>query len=241
MVTNNQNDILKVSVLMATYNRAFEVGGISFLERAILSFLNQEYKNSELIILNDCSTDNTVDILNKYEGHERIKIFHAEQNMRPPNNWNWLWQHATGDLVCQLHDDDELTESGLSFRVNLFNNDNGLHVVYGGVITQDFNGNQCAIIEAQKPDKQRILNDEYINFTTLMYRSDLGINFDADLRYYFDWLFKIRCLHERKVGYIKNPVMRYTVHHGQETNKCRRENMNAIEEKKMREKLKTIL
>ena len=231
---------MKVTVLMATYNRTALVNGISLLERSIISFIKQDYKNSNLIILNDGSTDHTESILNKYQCVPNIEIHSFIENKRPPNNWNWLWDKADGDLICQLHDDDELTQNGIRLRVERFISNMRLDVVYGGVIAQNLFVTETKEYPGQIPDADRILKDEYINFTTLMYKRGLPFRFDPELRYYFDWLFKIRCLQQCKVWYVPEPVMRYTVHQGQETNKCRRENMNAIEEKLMREKLKKI-
>jgi glycosyltransferase involved in cell wall biosynthesis len=231
-----------VNVLMATYNRAQKVNGEPMVQRAIESFLCNDYQNSILTILNDCSTDNTAEIINQYHGHERIKIYHGEKNKLPPNNWNWLWNKAIedneGDLICQLHDDDVLTFDSLSKRVALFNAET--QVVYGGVYTQNIDEVPMSTVMADEPNKDRIMVDEYINFTTLMYRRDLPFHFEPTLRYYFDWLFKIRCLKECNVNYTPDPVMLYTVHQGQETNKCRRENMNKPDEAAMRVILKEI-
>lgn len=231
---------LKVSVLMATYNRAEKVDGVPLVERSIMSFLNQDYGNSELIILNDGSTDNTSEIIDAYARHPRITIYDFKDNKRPPNNWNWLWEKATGDLICQLHDDDELTVDSLSKRVALFVENPEIDVVYGGVIAQNLKKTDSTFHRGQPVDYNRIFKEEYINFTTLMYRPTLPFRFDPELRYYFDWLFKIRCLKECMVDFTPDAVMLYTVHAGQETNKCRRENMNEIEEKMMRETLKTL-
>lgn len=232
---------MQVTVLMATYNRAsIIVKGISLLERAIISFLSQDYQKSNLVIYNDASTDNTIEILKKFEGHPRIEIFNGTENKLPPNNWNWIWDKAKGDLICQLHDDDELTADSLTLRVNKFINNPELQVVYGGVFTQDLDATYKHTHLGQAPDIERILREEYINFVTLMYRPNIPFRFDGELRYYFDWLFKIRCLKECKVDYVPDPVMLYTVHTGQETMKCRRENMNEPDEKLMRQKLSEL-
>jgi glycosyltransferase involved in cell wall biosynthesis len=234
---------MNVTVLMATYNRAnIFVNGVSLLERAIKSFLSQDYDKAQLIILNDCSTDDTKIVLKKYrEYYPKIIIYQGIENKMPPNNWNWLWEKAmNSDLICQLHDDDELTTDSLSLRVKAFQDNQDMQVLYGGVITQNLSATDFNTIPAQLVDKDRIIKDEYINFVTLMYRPTIPFRFDPELRYYFDWLFKIRCLQECNVGYIENQVMRYTVHQGQETNKCRRENMNEPDEKLMREKLKDL-
>lgn len=228
---------MKVSVLLPTYNRAMPINGVPLIERSIQSFLKQDYENSELIILDDLSTDNTKQILKKFEGHSRISIFYSDNNKKPPNNQNWLWAKATGELVCQLHDDDEMTPNGLSLRVAEFKRDRSIQVVYGGWHTQNLAGSHSGTYQGQMPDASRILKEEYINFTTLMYVRNLPFRFDSELRYYFDWLFKIRCLNECKASYVPEPVMIHTVHHGQETARCRQEKANEPQEIIMRAKL----
>jgi glycosyltransferase involved in cell wall biosynthesis len=219
---------MKVSVVMPTYNRA------KMLPRAIDSFLAQDYYNSELIILNNGSTDNTASILKDYCFNSRIQIISVTQNIIPPNNYNLLThEYAFGDLITHLHDDDELLPNGISLRVEAFKKDPSLQVVYAGWIT---NGQTYT---ATEPDANRILKDEYINFLTMMWKRD-GVNsfLDTDLRYYHDWLFKIKCFKEYKVGYIPKPVINYSIHLGQLSIECRKLGMNGIEEQIMRNKLK---
>lgn len=231
---------MKVSVLMPTYNRGVRVAGsgITLVERALKSVLEQDYEDFELLILNDGSTDNTSHIIQQYAKHPKVKIWDYNTNMMPPNNMNFLWEQATGDVVCQMHDDDVMPKESLSYRVTVFERTPELDVLYGGWETQGISGNQLASYLATPPDKERIMKIEYINFTTLMYKRNLPFKFDGELRYYFDWLFKIRCLWECNTGFIAGSVMTHTVHEGQETSKCRRENANALQEKMMREKIK---
>ena len=58
-----------IDILMATYN------GEKYLEEQIDSILGQTYKNIRLIISDDCSTDNTKNILKKYQEKENIEIY----------------------------------------------------------------------------------------------------------------------------------------------------------------------
>ena len=59
----------KVSVLMTVYNTS------KFLKRAINSVINQTYKNFELIIVDDCSTDNSKKIIEKIKNNKIKKFF----------------------------------------------------------------------------------------------------------------------------------------------------------------------
>jgi glycosyltransferase involved in cell wall biosynthesis len=63
-----------VSVVVASYNHA------SFLEKRMDSLINQTYNNIEIIVIDDCSNDNSVDILKKYQSHPKVKIILREKN-----------------------------------------------------------------------------------------------------------------------------------------------------------------
>lgn len=69
--------MLKVSQITSVYNVD------EWLERTIISFLNQTLKESELILINDCSPDKSMDIINKYIDNPRIKVINHEYNMGP--------------------------------------------------------------------------------------------------------------------------------------------------------------
>jgi glycosyltransferase involved in cell wall biosynthesis len=65
---------MKFSIITPTYNRA------SSIKRAIQSILNQSYQNFEMIIIDDGSTDNTLDVLKKISHDPRIKVFKSKNN-----------------------------------------------------------------------------------------------------------------------------------------------------------------
>jgi glycosyltransferase involved in cell wall biosynthesis len=217
---------MKVSVLMPTYNR------IDMLKEAVQSFLDQDYKDADLFILNNGSTDSTQEYLEALN-HPKIHIAATTQNLIPPNNFNTLLHHyASGDLVCHLHDDDKLLKNGISLRVEAFKRDPSLQVLYAGWIT---NGQ----LHFMPCDKDSIIKHEGINYLTLMWkRLEVDGTLDPDLRYYHDWLWKIEAFQKYKVGYIYNPVIDYAIHLGQASIECRKLGMNGTEEQLMRIKLK---
>lgn len=216
---------MKVSVIMPTYNRA------EMLRGAIQSFLEQDYDNAELIILDNGSTDNTSQVLNEFLPHPKIWVVLRLDNLTPPHNFNKLLEFVDGDLICHLHDDDRLTKDSLSLRVKHFEKNPELDVVFAGWITDG------KVYPGAKPDADRIEKEEYINFLTMMFRSNVDMFMDTDLRYYHDWLLKIKCFREYTVGSIPEPVIDYTVHPGQASIECRKLGMNGPEERLMREKL----
>ena len=206
---------MKVSVLMPTYNRSGK-----FLAKAIESFLNQDYKNSELAILNNGSTDNTLNyLMNTYGNNNRIKIFTRDKN-DTNTSLNFLWNNATGDLICLLFDDDLLTKNSISERVKPFFYNSFIEVIYSGWRNINIDGKVLSIHGATSPNPYLSLNKEYINFTTMMWKNDLKhkFMFDESFHYNMDTIFKIRCMMECCVIAINEPLVNYTIHSTQATN-----------------------
>jgi glycosyltransferase involved in cell wall biosynthesis len=88
-----------VTVVTPSYNRA------DFLEQTILSVLEQDYPNIQYIVLDDGSTDNTVDILKKYDGQLEWK---RHENIGEQRTVNLGFKMAKGDFVCFVNSDDPL-------------------------------------------------------------------------------------------------------------------------------------
>lgn len=91
-----------ISILMPVYN----VG--DYLEASINSILNQMNKESELIIVNDASTDNSITVLEKYNHIPNIQIIHSEVNHGIASTRNILLSYATKSYVWFVDSDDLL-------------------------------------------------------------------------------------------------------------------------------------
>ena len=89
----------KISVIIPTYNQA------DLLKKAIQSVLNQTYKNWELIIINNYSTDNTEEIVENFED-QRIKIFNFKNNGVIAASRNYGLNKSTGKYISFLDSDD---------------------------------------------------------------------------------------------------------------------------------------
>lgn len=99
---------LLVSVLMTAYNREEYIG------KAIESVLASTYTDLELIIVDDCSSDNTVKIAKEYASKDsRIKVFVNEQNLGDYPNRNKAASYATGKYIKYLDSDDIIYPHGL--------------------------------------------------------------------------------------------------------------------------------
>lgn len=103
-----------VSVLMTSYNRE------KYIAEAIESVLASTYRNFELIIVDDASTDKTVAIAKEYEAKDnRIKIYINEQNLDQFPNRNMAAKYARGKYVKYVDSDDRIYDWGLAYCVEL--------------------------------------------------------------------------------------------------------------------------
>lgn len=114
----------KVSIITPSYNQG------QFLEETIQSVLNQEHKNIEYIIIDGGSTDNSVDVIKKYESS--IDYWVSEKDDGQADAINKGLKKASGDLVCWVNSDDILYPNFVSRMVALFE-DPSLDFIYGDV------------------------------------------------------------------------------------------------------------
>jgi len=96
----------KISIVLPTYN------GSRYLRQSIDSCLKQTYKNIELIIVDDGSTDETHEIVHSYKD-KRIKYIKHEKNRGLPITLNTGFAHATGEYLTWTSDDNIYTENAI--------------------------------------------------------------------------------------------------------------------------------
>lgn len=102
-----------------------------YVERAINSILNQTFKNFELCIVNDCSTDNSLNKIEKYLSDSRVRIINNDKNMGAYYSRNTglqLLEKENFDIYT-IHDADDFSDSTRFEKItNILNNDNILAV-----------------------------------------------------------------------------------------------------------------
>src|ERR1700742_3478188 len=90
-----------ISVALCTYS------GEKFLQEQMDSILAQTYKNLEIVIVDDCSTDRTIDIINSYaEKDKRIKLFQNDTNLGFNKNFEKALSLTTGEYISISDQDD---------------------------------------------------------------------------------------------------------------------------------------
>ena len=99
MKTPSENPL--ISIVLATYN------GEKFLAKQLDSLFSQTYQNVEIIAVDDCSTDETLNILNDYATkHDKFKVIQNERNLGYVKNFEKGFLLANGDYIAPCDQDD---------------------------------------------------------------------------------------------------------------------------------------
>ena len=118
--------IPKVSVIITTYNRA------NLLARAVNSVLAQTYTDYEIIIVDDCSSDNTQSVVQQFTD-PRVRQIRHYSNRGAAAARNTGIANAVGEYIAFLDDDDECTPNRLADQISVLDSNPDVGVVYGWV------------------------------------------------------------------------------------------------------------
>lgn len=124
---------MRVSIIIPTYNRAV------YLEDAISSALAQDYKDLEVVISDNASTDNTELVAKAFSRDPRVKYFKNPENIGMVRNWHKaVFEYALGDWYLILSDDDILTNPKfISQAVKIIESSKDVTVVYSNSYVYD--------------------------------------------------------------------------------------------------------
>lgn len=117
-----------ISVIMATYNRS------GYLNRSITSFLNQTYKNCELIVVDDGSFDETFQVVNGFMNQHSNIRYQKHSNRKLSLSRNAGIQAAVGKYITFLDSDDEYRPDYLEKRIQFMEAKESVDLIEGGVI-----------------------------------------------------------------------------------------------------------
>ncbi|RKE49212.1 glycosyltransferase family 2 protein [Sphingobacterium detergens] len=122
-----------VTVLMAAYNSE------RYISQAIKSILNQTYANFELLIIDDGSTDGTIEQINTFDDN-RIKLLQNENNQGVVYTRNRAIEEAIGEFIAIMDSDDIATPNRLEILLNKFNKQPQLALIGSHASIIDSNG-----------------------------------------------------------------------------------------------------
>jgi glycosyltransferase involved in cell wall biosynthesis len=208
-----------VSVIITNYNLG------RFLLVAVNSILNQDYKGQlEIILIDDCSTDESQSVIDELNDSRIVKIFN-EKNLGARKSIELGFLIAQGDFICRFDADDVWHECFISECLFVFRNNPQIALVYTDVYFIDKSGN---VSGENGPNIKRptsygnvidselfyILRDYYICAPGLMAKREIWLKalpIPANL-IAVDWYLSCSMLSKEKAFYIDKKLAFYRVH-----------------------------
>lgn len=187
---DQQQDWPKISIVTPSYNQG------QYLEQTILSVINQGYPNLEYIIIDGGSSDNSVEIIKKYEG--KISKWVSEKDKGQSDAINKGLKECTGTLFNWVNSDDTLPD-GTLFHVGKMYKEKGFEILAGAVEEFDESGKRNVVVNQNLLPVNMLLKNSEMVFhqpgvwlLTKAVKKIGGIN--EKFQYCFDWELIIRYL-----------------------------------------------
>jgi glycosyltransferase involved in cell wall biosynthesis len=144
-----------VSVCVAAYNAE------GFISDAINSILKQTYNNLEVLVLDDCSTDNTLAVVNETSKFDcRLKVYSNEQNLGYLKTFNKLLEMSTGEFICFVDADDWIDLEKITKQIRYFEEHPNIGIVGTFVNRTDVNGRKVGT------EEYPVNNDAIVSYLT---------------------------------------------------------------------------
>lgn len=206
-------DNLKISVIITTYNRP------ELLQETVTSVLNQTYTNFELIIIDDCSDNETRDCIAKFDD-KRI-IYHRNAiNMHLSASRNIGIDISSGNYLCFLDDDDIWNENKLKLQIDKFRmieNNYGLVYTWMNIVSNSKIVDRLSPIANNNIFLDSLHGQPISSASSWMIRKsviDAGILFDVNINRGVDGDFLRQLAKKFYVDFIPQYLVDYSIHHG---------------------------
>ena len=198
----------KISIIIPVYNTE------KYIKECIESIIKQTYKNIEIIIVNDGSTDNSVNIIKDYQKkYKRIKVIN-QKNKGPSAARNNGIKHSEGDYILFVDSDDWIEENMVEKMINSINNKETDLIICS--YSQITNGKRKDFIVEERKNFEEYLFDSSVSGYScckMIKRECIKNYFDEELNIMEDLLF----WYSNKdsiiiIKIVKDPLYYYRIH-----------------------------
>ncbi len=212
---------MKISIVTASYN--YE----KYIKETIHSILNQTYKDWEMIIVDDCSTDNSVDVIKSYND-DRIKLFVNEKNLGLKETLKHGIKEANSEWIAFLESDDVLAPDYLEKKVEIIKKYPDINLIFNDCEFFGDDERVKAFEHALKKTRDLLKNQSYpknmfydfyqsnkiFTFSSVMAkrRDLLKVNFNPKLDYLIDWHLWVQLASLGKFYYMPEKLTKWRLH-----------------------------
>src|SRR3989338_8656405 len=201
----------KVSVVIPTYNRG------KYIAATINTVLNQTYKDFEIIVIDDGSTDDTQRELEQFGG--KIKIITQPNSERAVSRNNGV-KNSTGAYIAFLDSDDLWSPDKLEKQVDVLDNFRDIVLVYGQSYRINNKGEQIKTARRQMHGfsgnvfEKLLMRNFIVSATPMIKREDFDKTTGFQTKYipYEDWEFWLRFSLLGEFYFLPNPLSYYRIH-----------------------------
>ncbi len=186
------------------------------MKERIDSVLNQTYKDFEVIILDDCSSDNSREIINRYRNHPKVShiVFNEVNSGSTFKQWHKGFELAKGEYIWIAESDDVADPEFLNSLILAINGDKDVVLAASGITLIDENGNEIGQESISKSKHIRkytskefiqenmLIGNHLLNASSAIFRKDVLLkipNYYTSLKASGDYLFWIEIANCGKV------------------------------------------
>jgi len=201
-----------ISICLATYN------GSQYLKEQLDSLCNQTYQNTEIIIQDDNSTDNTLEIIKSYKEFITIKIEKNETNLGYAKNFEKVLKRASGEYIAICDQDDIWDKNKLEILINSIGTNT---LVYSNSLLMNENGESLNKSLSDKLKNNFISSNQSLNFlydnsvsahAVLFKKELLNHLFPFPQHIYFDQYIAMVAASLQGVKFINKNLVNYRQH-----------------------------
>ena len=234
-----------VSVIIPNYNHA------KYLDQRLKSILNQSYSNIEVIILDDCSTDNSIEVIDKYKYDTRIKSILVNEHNSGNTflQWDKGLRVSNGDLIWIAESDDYCELNLLQELITAYTHRKNTVLAYSTLTLVDECGNVTC--DVRHSANQYFSSSQYLrrylslanfvrNASCAVFSRSAALKVSADYLKYSsagDYLFWIEIASQGRVAVVNKGISYFRRHSGVITERRDADGTNFTAEKEILNKL----
>lgn len=212
-----------VTIIIPVYNR------VNFISEAIESCINQFYKNIEILVIDNCSTDGTYEKSLEYtKQDQRVKVIRNEKNVGRVENWNIALRNVNGEYFQFLMSDDKLDMFAIEEKIKILDKYENVSIVSSGHKCFPSGYEFChfkeeTFIDGMDAYKSIMQGGNWLaGLNNNMFRTNSMIEcggFDTQLTWGADWNFYLAMLKKGNVAYIPKMLSYFREHDGRMSDK----------------------